>query len=62
MREPGGAFVELRVGAALVVAHDRLARRYRVGHALEQVGDVELHASLRGGRRPVVGRYSPILA
>ena len=60
VREPGRALVELGVGAPVVAADDRLALGHRVGHALEQVGDVELHAALLGV--VAVGRYSPILA
>ena len=59
VRQPGRALVELGVGAPIVAAHDRLARGHRVGDALEQIRDVELHARSSA----VAGRsYSPILA
>jgi hypothetical protein len=39
--EPGRALVERRVGEAPLTRDQRLALGHRVGHRLEQVGDVE---------------------
>jgi len=58
VRESGRALVELRVDAPVVAAHHRLAFGHRVGDALEQVGDVELHAA----RSPRVRNYCRILS
>jgi len=42
----------------LAAAHHGLAFGHRVGHALQEVGDVEIHAARSSGVR----YYSPILA
>ena len=43
MRDPARALVEVAIGQAAVAGDQRDAIRYRVGHGLEQVGEVELH-------------------
>ena len=69
VRQTGRALVELGVGAALVAADRGFPRRDRVGDALQQVCDVELHVAPAARRSipasvgaGIVCRYSPILA
>ena len=43
VRDPGRGLVELAVGAAARPADQRLALGHVVGHALEEIREVELH-------------------
>jgi hypothetical protein len=52
--QPGAALVEDGVGLPAISGHQRLTVADRVGHALEQIGQVELHRrrpSLASGSR-----------
>src|SRR5204863_9647037 len=54
VRQPGAALVEQGVGEPPICGHDRFTVTDGVGHALEQIGQVELHR-----RRPSLASERP---